>query len=40
MEIIKGGIEHNAILFKINLEQIQRTTRTAEKTGGNAKKTT
>ncbi len=40
VEIIKGGIEHNAILFKINLEQIQRTTRTAEKTGGTAKKTT
>ena len=27
LEIIKGGIEHNNILFKINLEEIQRATR-------------
>lgn len=25
IEIVKGGIEHNDILFKINLEEIQRT---------------
>jgi hypothetical protein len=29
VEIIKGGIEHNDILFKINLEEIQRTTKSA-----------
>lgn len=27
IEIVKGGIEHRDILFKINLEEIQRTTR-------------
>jgi hypothetical protein len=39
VEIIKGGIEHKDIIFKINLEEIQRTTASAVKTGGTAKKT-
>ncbi len=39
VEIIKGGIEHNGIIFKINLEEIQRATRPAGKTGGAVKKT-
>ncbi|HEY6953059.1 MAG TPA: zf-HC2 domain-containing protein [Bacteroidota bacterium] len=33
IEIVRNGIEHNDILFKINLEEIQRTSHTA-KTGG------
>ncbi len=40
VEIIKGGIEHNGIIFKINLEEIQRATRSNGKTGGTAKPTT
>jgi hypothetical protein len=39
VEIIKGGIEHKDIIFKINLEEIQRTTASAVKTGSAAKKT-
>jgi hypothetical protein len=31
VEIIKGGIEHNDILFKINLEEIQRTSKSVPK---------
>ncbi len=40
VEIIKGGIDHNDIIFKINLEQIHRTTKSAGKTGETAKRTT
>ena len=40
VEIIKGGIEHNGILFKINLEQIQRSAKTARKSGQSVKRTT
>jgi hypothetical protein len=39
VEIIKGGIEHKDIIFKINLEEIHRTTTSAGKAGGTAKKT-
>jgi len=40
VEIIKGGIEHNDILFKINLEEIQRTTKHAAKNNKSMKRTT
>ncbi len=39
VEIIKGGIEHNDILFKINLEEIQRTSKSAAKNDKAVKKT-
>ena len=40
LEVIKGGIEHNDMLFKINLEQIQRTTKSPAFHGKTAKRTT
>ena len=40
VEIIKGGIEHNGILFKINLEQIQRTEKSTARSGQTVKRTT
>jgi len=40
VEIIKGGIEHNDILFKINLEEIQRTTKSVAGKGETVKRTT
>ena len=40
VEIIKGGIDHNDIIFKINLEQIHRTTKSAGKPGETVKPTT
>ena len=40
VEIIKGGLEHNDIIFKINLEEIQRTSKPAARNGATAKKTT
>ncbi len=39
IEIIKGGIEHNGILFKINLEQIQRATKSSTHNNGNVRQT-
>ncbi len=39
IEIIKGGIEHNGILFRINLEQIQRATKPSERGKKNMKQT-
>ncbi len=39
VEIIKGGIEHNGILFKINLEQIQRATKSSPRIKTNVKQT-
>jgi len=39
VEIIKGGIEHNDILFKINLEEIQRSAKTTPKPNTSAKRT-
>jgi len=38
VDIIKGGIAHKDILFKINLEEIQRTTSAAAKSGDGAKR--
>lgn len=40
VEIIQGGIEHNNILFKINLEEIQRATKSAAKHDKTVKRTT
>ncbi len=39
VEVIKGGIEHNDMLFKINLEEIQRTTKSASKNDKTVKRT-
>lgn len=38
LEIIKGGIRHNDVLFKINLEEIQRTTQSAPANARNGKR--
>jgi hypothetical protein len=40
VEIIKGGIEHNDILFKINLEEIQRMTKPVVRKNQSVKPTT
>ena len=40
VEIIKGGIEHNDILFKINLEEIHRTSKSAAKNDKTVKRST
>jgi hypothetical protein len=40
VEIIKGGIEHNDILFKINLEEIHRTSKSTAKNGKTVKRST
>jgi hypothetical protein len=40
LEIVKGGIEHNNILFKINLEEIQRATKSTAPHGKTVKPTT
>jgi hypothetical protein len=39
VEIIKGGIEHNDILFKINLEEIQRSSKSVVKRDKTVNKT-